>query len=34
MAAKSEEFEARCAPRWGGKLVRGDEGRKARLQKE
>src|SRR3954451_1950763 len=34
MAATSEEFEARCAPRWAGKLVRGDGGRQARLQKE
>src|SRR3954454_4924969 len=34
MAAMSEEFEARCAPRLAGKLVRGDGGRKARLQKE
>src|SRR3954452_12060302 len=34
MAATSEAFEARCAPRWAGKLVRGDGGRQARLQKE
>src|SRR3954469_12772257 len=34
MAATSEAFEARFAPRWAVKLVRGGGGRQARVQKE